>query len=133
MNAAKKTDQTTSSTIDFTLSENNIISLNVSNSNQQSSNSEIVHEKHIQPEVSLCRAIILQAIVDRMSNSKRTEERVAKNDATNWFDLKNNDFNLICELSGWSSDWVLKMTEDAIKNPERWRRNHNRYSISEFS
>ncbi len=88
---------------------------------------ESFHDHHGLAEVSLLRAVILQAIVDTMSNSKRTEEKVAKSDASNWFDIKNKDFQFICELSGWSPDWVLESTKKALEKPEKWRRNHGRY------
>lgn len=89
---------------------------------------EHTNERHGQSEVSLLRAVILQAIIDRMNNSKRTEDKIAKTDALNWFNSQNHDFRLICDLAGWSPEWVIEITEGAIRNPEKWRRNHGRYN-----
>ncbi len=114
---------------DFKVESRNVSTQISASIGQQNSEAlESFADHHSLAEVSLLRAVILQAIVDTMSNSKRTEEKVAKHDAIDWFDLTNKDFKLICELSGWSADWVLNATKKAVQNPEKWRRNHGRYN-----
>ena len=91
---------------------------------------EIICENstHEQSEIALLKAVILQAIIDRVNNSKRTEDKVAKTDASNWFNANNHDFKLVCNLVGWSPEWVIEITENALKKPETWRRNQGRYN-----
>ena len=72
-------------------------------------------------EVGLFRAVIMQALLDSVSNSKRTEDIVEKRKALEWFDINNNDFRHVCEMANLNCEWVLKKSSIAILNGCKWR------------
>lgn len=131
MEISHNTSDIASSSLNISMAENIQENVNFFGDTSQFSGTtqlENNHSQHGQAEVALFRAIILQAIIDRVSNSKRTEDKVAKADALNWFNIKDNDFQLVCHLAGWNPQWIIQITEIAMKNPEKWRKNHGRYS-----
>ena len=67
-------------------------------------------------ERSLFRAVILQALLDAVSNSKRTENILQKKLAQIWFDIDNKDFLAVCELAELSPFWVVRNAQIAIAN-----------------
>ncbi len=75
------------------------------------------------PEVALFRAVILQAIIDAVNNSKRTEDMVAKKSALEWLNLYNEDFLTVCDLAKMSANGILSRFGYIVKNTS------NRYSI----
>ncbi len=73
-------------------------------------------------EVSLWRAVILQSILDRLTQSKRGEDIMARKQAKNWMNLQNKDFLAVCGFAQLEADFVIRKAEDAIINQGKWRR-----------
>lgn len=76
------------------------------------------HDIHCQrdPEISLFRAVILQSLLDSVSKSKRTEDKIAKKNAISWLSEKNRDFIEICNLAKMSPEWVSKKAKKVIES-----------------
>ena len=79
-------------------------------------------EKFHNPELGLWKAVIMQAVLDSMSNSKRSSEVLAKKMAIDWLNIKNSNFIKVCNYAGLDPNWVLKKITFAINNPRMWRR-----------
>ena len=73
-------------------------------------------------EISMFRAVIMQALLDIGSNSKRTEDKVAKNQALSWFDIKNKDFLMVCDFANFDPHQTLKNAKRAIANGCKWKK-----------
>ncbi|MBL0726032.1 MAG: hypothetical protein JJW01_03705 [Alphaproteobacteria bacterium] len=67
-------------------------------------------------EIGLFRAIIMQALIDCVNHSKRTEDKLAKQQALEWFREDNTDFILVCQFAQLNHNWVLQQSIAAIKN-----------------
>ena len=80
-----------------------------------------MHEKTTK-ETALWRAVILQAILDRLTQSKRGEDIKARKDAKKWMNVNNNEFLVVCNLARLNPEDVIQKTEKAIFNQEKWRR-----------
>lgn len=107
-------------------SYNIIVSKNLQNiyflsSTHNLKNKEVITEKNL-PEKALWKAVIMQAVLDIMNTSKRTEHIVAKRDAISWFNLKNKSFLRVCDNADLKPAWVLKKVRFALENPKTWRR-----------
>ena len=74
-------------------------------------------------EISLFRAVIMQAITDCYTLSKRTEDANARYDAVEWFRLDNYDFLKICRYADMDPEFVLSKAKEAISNGCIWRKN----------
>jgi hypothetical protein len=74
------------------------------------------------PEVAIWKAVIMQAVLDIVNTSKRTEHKVAKENAINWFDVRNINFVTVCHYARLEPEWVVKKIAFAIKNQRTWRR-----------
>lgn len=81
-----------------------------------------MNNAYLTPEVSLWRAVILQAILDRITQSKRIENIKARKDAEKWFDIKNEDFVTVCRFATLNPDFVIKQVNYALKHQDEWRR-----------
>lgn len=57
---------------------------------------------------SLWRAVIMQALLDSISNSGRTEEKLAKTHARSWLCNFSEDFLTICNMAEYSPHYVKK-------------------------
>jgi hypothetical protein len=80
------------------------------------------NDRNQNPECALWKAVIMQAVLDVMSNSKRASEILAKNTARDWLSEKNANFIKVCGYAGLSPNWVIKKIEYALENPRIWRR-----------
>lgn len=78
-------------------------------------------EKHKIPEVSLWRAVIVQAVLDCLTQSKRKENTLARSDAFVWLDVKNKNFCQVCEFAILEPSFVVKQVKNALNN-QSWRR-----------
>ncbi len=72
-------------------------------------------------EVSLFRAVIMQALLDSVNNSKRMEDILEKRKAVKWFNLDDEDFIYVCKLANFSPVWVLEKAKVAIQKGCKWR------------
>lgn len=66
------------------------------------------------PGKAMFRAVIMQALLDSVNNSKRTEDRIAKQEALEWFDIDSNDFVTVCQFADWNPVWVINEARQAI-------------------
>lgn len=73
-------------------------------------------------EVSLWRAVILQTILDCLTQSKRTENIKARREAISWFNSENKDFSVVCQFADLEPSFVLKCVKYALVNQSAWRR-----------
>ena len=76
----------------------------------------------ILPETKLWRAKISQAISDSLSQSSRTDLKVAKECARSWFSSNNSDFINVCFLAQLDPNYVLKHVNHALTNPSLYKR-----------
>lgn len=74
------------------------------------------HHLPIAGEIALFKAVIMQALLDCVNQSRRTEDRVAKIQASRWFDKNNIDFILTCQFAQLNHKWVLQQSLAAISN-----------------
>ena len=77
--------------------------------------------KETPSESALFRAVVMQALLDSVSQSKRSEDKIAKNQAIKWFDIKDKDFLMVCSLAGLNAKWVLEKSKKAISRGCKWR------------
>jgi hypothetical protein len=73
-------------------------------------------------ETALWKAVIMQSVLDVMSNSGRASDILAKKIALEWLDKKNKNFIVVCGYADLDPDWVLKKVFFALENPRMWRR-----------
>ncbi len=74
------------------------------------------------PEVALWRAVILQSILDRLTQSKRGSDIRARKNAKNWMNIENEDFLAVCAFAQLEPDFVLRKANSALVNQSNWRR-----------
>lgn len=74
------------------------------------------------PEIGLWKAVIMQSVLDIMSNSSRASDVLAKKVAIDWLNLKNENFLKVCGYADLNPEWVLKKIKYALENPRTWRR-----------
>ena len=73
-------------------------------------------------EAALWKAVIMQAVLDVMTNSERAADILAKKVANDWLNPKNANFIKVCSYAGLEPNWVIKKIRFAITNPRTWRR-----------
>ena len=73
-------------------------------------------------EISLWRAVILQATLDCLTQSNRSENIKARKDAQNWFNIKNPNFIMVCNFAELDPFFVIRKVKYALKNQKEWRR-----------
>lgn len=66
------------------------------------------------PEISLQRAIILQAIIDASNSSKNKYAVKIENSAKKWLNRDNISFQNTCQEAGLAPEFVLKAAEKVI-------------------
>lgn len=74
------------------------------------------------PETALWRAVILQALLDCLSQSKKKANVQAREEAIEWLNPQNNEFKAICSFAQLEPDYVFKKAIHAFKNQHLWRR-----------
>lgn len=67
-------------------------------------------------EPALWRAVILQAIIDSLSEAKRTENKVEKERAKAWLLNMSNDFIEVCNMAGYSPYYVREKAKFILEN-----------------
>ena len=86
---------------------------------------ELIHanmQENLTPEVSLWRAVILQSILDRLTQSKRGEDIMARKNAKNWMNINNEKFRTVCQFAQLEPDFVIRKAETALIDQKKWRR-----------
>ncbi|MCE2926443.1 MAG: hypothetical protein LW823_02185 [Rickettsiales bacterium] len=75
----------------------------------------------IKGETALWVAVITQAMMDALSNSRNPEIQFFKTEATRWLTENNKDFIEVCMLADMNPDYVRKKAKKAITSPVAWR------------
>ena len=90
----------------FNIFSNTLSDLFSNASSNDESNSTKGFDSYLNQNRALWRAVILQAIIDILNNSSRTENKIAKIEAKQWIFQNNEDFQEICYLAGYSTKYV---------------------------
>ena len=97
------------------------------NENQSSLRTEILNEldllnendgandNNLTGEKALWQSVIMQAVIDIMSNSKRTSEKVAKNKAESWFNMNDRNFLMVCQMAELDPIFLIRNVKILIK------------------
>lgn len=70
-------------------------------------------------EIALWKAVILQALVDLQSNSKKKIANTYRVKALMWFNLKNEEFITVCNYAGLDPKYVYEKAQN-IKNQSKF-------------
>lgn len=74
--------------------------------------------------ISLFRSVIMQALIDAMGQSKRTEDKIAKLQAIQWLRNNGKDFQMVCFFADLSPTWVMRKSQEAMVKASVERANH---------
>ncbi len=96
-----------------TKSKNDDLSQNEESSKEQISSTN--DDSYLVANRSLWRAVILQAIIDIVNNSSRTENKIAKIEAKQWVFKENDDFYEVCNLAGYTVKYVRKKIMEVMR------------------
>lgn len=72
-------------------------------------------------ETALWVAVLTQAMMDALSNSRNPETRVHKHEAIRWLIEGSKDFRTVCHYAGMDPDYVRKKAKRSLTNPTSWR------------
>ena len=79
-------------------------------------------ENHVRGERAIWRAVILQALEDAASRSKKVKDKFNKDQAIHWLTHKNADFDHVCDLAGFEPSYVRRKVKRALQNGCQWRK-----------
>jgi hypothetical protein len=74
-----------------------------------------------QGETALWVAVITQAMMDALSNCKKSESLYQKHDATCWLTSNSKDFIDVCLSAEMNPDYVRRKAKQALSSPSPWR------------
>lgn len=72
-------------------------------------------------EQAVWRAVIVQALMDASSNSKKQENIQSKQEALVWLRGNSQDFATVCHHAGYDPEFVRDMARKAIERGCNWR------------
>ena len=72
-------------------------------------------------EQSLWRAVIVQALMDASSLSKKPENRQHKKEALIWLRGTSEDFHRVCHYAGFEPSCARQMIQEALERGCQWR------------
>lgn len=72
-------------------------------------------------ERALWRAVVLQALEDAASNSKKPTDQYHKLEALHWLEGRSGDFVTVCDLAGFMHKDVRAAAKRALLNSCKWR------------
>lgn len=72
-------------------------------------------------EQSIWRAVLVQALMDASSNSKKKENIQWKEEALIWLRGKSQDFLMVCHYAGFEPEFVRLMAKRALQRDCVWR------------
>lgn len=76
---------------------------------------------YVKSEISVWKAVIMQALLDCGTFSKKSSDRIEKERATEWFSVKNKDFVYVCSNADLDPEYVVKKAKNAMKTYCKWR------------
>ena len=109
----------------FNNQEKSIIDFNCKNENPSTQNEEDFNYKYsndnlyYKSEIALWKAVILQALVDLQTTSKKKIATTYRVKALMWFNLKNEEFLTVCNYAGLDPKYVYQKAQK-IKNSNRF-------------
>lgn len=71
---------------------------------------------YFKSEIALWKAVILQALVDLQSNSKKKIANTYRIKALMWFNLKNEEFITVCNYAGLDPKYVYEKSRIVKEN-----------------
>lgn len=75
----------------------------------------------VRGEQALWRAVILQALVDAVSQSAKDDTMRLRQEARRWLLLKGDDFDQVCHLAGYAPDYIRRQVRLALARGCQWR------------
>ncbi len=87
-------------------------SLDTEDFNYKYSNDNLYYKS----EIALWKAVILQAMLDLQTNSKKKIANTYRVKALMWFNLKNEDFLTVCNYAGLDPLYVYQKSQIVKKN-----------------
>lgn len=98
--------------------QQNISKINNTTTNNNISNNDNLEDEfdyrysndnlYFKSEIALWKAVILQALVDLQSNSKKKIANTYRVKALMWFNLKNEEFLTVCNYAGLDPKYVYE-------------------------
>ncbi len=83
--------------------------------NENSGSEKFQEDKFTIAQRALWRAVILQAIIDLLNESSRTENKIAKIEAKKWFFTNNDDFEYVCFMAGYKVNYIRKKVMEIMR------------------
>lgn len=71
---------------------------------------------------SIWRAVITQAIIDAASNSKKAFDKRNKTRALLWLENADEDFQEVCNLAEFETEYIMQKTKQALQNGCIWKK-----------
>ncbi len=78
-------------------------------------------DRYTRGEQALWRAVILQALTDAASESKKYEAQLEKEKARRWLLAAGEDFATVCDLAGFDVSRVRRHVRRALAGGCQWR------------
>ncbi len=97
------------------------------NDESRYANGNLQNDKFIISQRALWRAVILQAIIDILNTSVRTEHKIAKLEAKKWIFTDNEDFKYVCLMSGYKINYIRKKVMEIMRKNLQSRITLNKY------
>jgi len=72
-------------------------------------------------EQSIWRAVITQALMDAVSQSRKSEARRTRSDALNWLLCDSADFESVCDNAGFDPGYIRRRAKEALARGCEWR------------
>jgi glutamate-1-semialdehyde aminotransferase len=71
---------------------------------------------------AMWRAVIVQALMDAASQSKKPEAEISRREAMVWLRGKSADFKEVCENAGFDPEFVREMAAKCLADGCAWRK-----------
>ncbi|MFO1241901.1 MAG: hypothetical protein U1E36_01660 [Rickettsiales bacterium] len=72
-------------------------------------------------EESMWRAVIVQALMDASSLSRKPENQFHKREALIWLRGTSEDFHRVCHFAGFEPSFVRQLVKEALERGCQWR------------
>lgn len=89
----------------------------------ESPNYRTIEEQYplVKGEVALWNGVLLQALLDASSQSKKPEAKTAKREALTFLTTHNQMFYNICDMAQRDPEYTFKQVQEALLNGCQWR------------
>lgn len=72
------------------------------------------HTDNVSAEASIWRAVVIQSLLDAINQTNRTEAKLYKKEAQQWFNMNNKDYLWVCEAAGLDPVKVLRLARKTM-------------------